>query len=110
MSRFTQSALTAPDTLTVKISLRHLRSAAAFAERIAQVLSFPRPCPNADALDDLMRDLAWQPESRIRIRFEHLRELHNQTPALARQIADHLATWREYWQQPRCGKTVSIHF
>ena len=60
--------------------------------------------------DDLMRDLAWQPESRIRIRFEHLRELHNHTPALARQIADHLATWREYWQQPRCGKTVSIHF
>ena len=35
MSRFTQSALTAPDTLTVKISLRHLRSAAVFAERLA---------------------------------------------------------------------------
>lgn len=52
MSRFTQSALTAPDTLTVNISLRHLRSAAAFAERITQVLSFPQPCPNADGRPD----------------------------------------------------------
>ena len=112
MSHFTQSTLTALNRLAITISLRHLASPAAFADRLAQALSFPQHCPNADALDDLMRDLAWLPEAHIHIRFQHLNQLHAQLhaqhPALARQTADHLATWRDYWQQPRHSKTVRI--
>ena len=52
MSHFTQSTLAAPNRLAMTISLRHLASPAAFADRLAQALAFPQPCPNADALVD----------------------------------------------------------
>ena len=62
MPHFTQSTLAAPNRLTITISLRHLASHAALIRRLAQALAFPQPCPNASALDDLMRDLAWLPK------------------------------------------------
>ncbi|WP_315360916.1 barstar family protein [Neisseria bacilliformis] len=108
MPHFTQSTLAAPNRLTITISLRHLASHAVLICRLAQALAFPQPCPNAGALDDLMRDLAWLPETHIHIRFQHLNQLHAQHPTLARHTADHLATWRDYWQQPHHGKTVCI--
>ncbi len=109
MSRFIQTTLADADSLVVTISLRHICSPAAFADRLAQALAFPQPCSNADALNDLMRDLEWQPETHIRIRFDHLCELQSANPMFARYIADSLALWHDYWQQHN-DKRVQIDF